>query len=123
MESLSKSDAVAALRAAADLIERLPFDRWCYVAAEMFNLTAAEMAAAAQSGGKWEKDTGGINESLFVLRQGIVELYADRDEVCKAVPTGRTTIVKRVVTPAVLEDVAVPEVEWVCEPLLAKAEG
>lgn len=118
---LPTSEAVAALRAAADLIEKMPDDHW-FVEAQTYNLTAEELASAARLGGKWEKDTGAGGDT-FVLRQGILELHASREQVCVAVPTGRTTTVKKVVTPAVTEDVEVPEVEWICEPLLSKAES
>jgi hypothetical protein len=119
---MSADEAVAALRAAADLIERLPdtIDHLWLVSAETFNLSGEDLAAAVHVGGTWEKDVAGVDGELFELRQGIVELHANREEVCTAVPTGRTTTVKRVVAPAVVENVEVPEVRWECAPLLTK---
>lgn len=117
---LSQAEAVAALRAAADLIEKLPDIGYWYVEAKTFNLTGEQLAGAARVGGRWEKDA---TDAMFELRQGIVELHASRQEVCTAVPTGRTTTVKKMVTPAVYEEVEVDEVEWECAPLLAKAES
>lgn len=117
---LPRDEAVAALRAAADLIESLP-DRSWYVEAETYNVTAEQLASAARLPGTWEKDVAGPNDSIFTLRQGVVELRANREQVCRAVPTGNTVTVRKVVQPAVTEEVEVPEVEWVCEPLLGKS--
>lgn len=103
---LSRDEAVAALRAAADLIEKLDEDHWW---------------SAARLPGRWEKGTAGTNDSMFMLSQGIVELKGNRNEVCVARPTGNKVKQQKVVTPAVYEEVEVDEVEWHCEPLLARA--
>lgn len=115
----STAEAVAALRAAADLIESLPFDNLWFLQVDTYNLTGEELGHVVRLPGTWEKDLSG-GGAMFVVRQGIVELHADRDEVCTAVPTGNTVKVKKVVTPAVTEEVEVPEVRWECEPLLAE---
>lgn len=116
----SRTEAVAALRAAADLIETMPFDTSWFADVETYNLTAEQLASAARLPGRWEKDITGTDNDIFMLSQGIVELHADRDQVCVAVPTGNKVTTKKIVTPAVYEDVEVDEVEWVCEPLLSK---
>lgn len=117
---LPRDEAVAALRAAADLIEKLPFEKSWFVQANTYGLAAEQLVEAARLGGKWEKDA---SDDLFELSQGIVELHADREKVCRAVPTGRKTTVEKVVVPAVTEEVEVDEIEWVCQPLLSKASA
>lgn len=118
---ITRAEAIEALRAAADLLESLPddFHNWWYADVQAYNLTADEMATAARLPGTWTKGVAGENDSMFELSQGIVELHANRDQVCTAVPTGRTTTVKKLVTPPVYEEVEVPEMEWDCPPLLA----
>lgn len=116
---LPKSEAVEALRAAADLIEKMP-ERYWYVEAEAFNLTADQLADAARLPGCWEKGVAGVDDSMFMLSQGIVELHADRGTVCVARETGNTVKVRKVVKPAEYAEVEVPEVVWDCEPLLAR---
>ena len=118
---LDRSEAVTALRAAADLIESLPFDKSFFVEVEAYGLTVDQLTDAVRLGGKWEKDTAGENGSMFELRQGIVELKADREQVCEARPTGRKVTAKKIVVQPVYEDIEVDEIEWVCAPLLAKA--
>ena len=114
---LPAHEAVAALRAAADLIEMFDSDsRFWYVETETYNVSAEELAAAVRLPGKWEKNG---NDNFFTVRQGIVELHGDRQKVCEAVPTGRTVKVRKQVAPPTYAEVEVPEVEWRCAPLLA----
>ena len=122
-DSMKRDEAVAALRAAADLIESLPIDKWWYVSVEAFNLTAEEMALVARSPGTWEKSLAGTDNDIFQLTQGVVEVHAPREQVCVARPTGKKVTTKKVVTPAVYEDVEVDEVVWDCQPLLSKAKA
>lgn len=114
---MHKTEAIAALRAAADLIEKLDIDTW-FVEAQAYHLTAEALATAARLPGTWTKDVSAAE--MFQLSQGIVQLHANRDQVCVAKPTGRTRTVKKVVVPPVYEDVEVPELDWDCTPLLSR---
>lgn len=121
-EMLSRDKAILALRAAADLIESLPdIPRW-FVECEAYNMTAEQLAAAAAVPGGWDKDPTDVFFRLVRDLHGLpFTLHGDREEVCRAVPTGRKVTKPKLVAAAVYEDVEVDEVEWVCEPLLSKA--
>lgn len=71
---------------------------------------------------RWTKDYSGQFFHLSTNFGAVAfEAIAAREQVCKAVPTGRTTTEKRVKVAAEYEDVEVPEVEWVCAPVLSEA--
>lgn len=118
---LTRAEAVAALRAAADLIESLPIekDSW-FVSAEAYNLAADDLATAARTPGTWTKNA---TDTMFEISQGIVALHGNRSEVCEARETGNTVKVRKVVKPAEYEEVEIPEVVWDCKPLLSKVQS
>ena len=127
---LTRDQVVTTLRAVADRMESDPAmdvgDRWC-LAVQAYGLTGEQIAAVAASPGTWHKSVTGTDDSLFELHQEVgdaaIEVHGSRDEVCVARETGRTVTQRRQVTPAVYEEVEVPEVVWDCQPVLARAES
>ena len=133
-----RAEYVAGLRALADLIEKnptlpLPSKRraeWAFGFA--YGSDEARRAAIAEAAriipGRLDKNdptASDYNAKYYVLTGKLhgleIELWAERDQVCRRVVTGTREVTKEI--PTAVEEVTITEeiVEWVCEPLLAGA--
>ena len=126
--ALTRDQVVSTLRAIADRMEADDcFDTgpsWT-VDVSAYALTGEQIAAVAASSGTWSKGLTGTSGTIFRLSQEVgdatVEVHGSRDQVCVARETGQTITQRRQVSPAVYEEVEVPEVVWDCQPVLKGA--
>ena len=130
MTTTTISETVSGLRALADFlevnaakIEQADGGR-IYVSCQDYpSDDKAALTAYASIPGGWDKEAVDTH-NLFYLRRmfGPVkfEVVASRDQVCERVPTGAKTTVKKVVSPAVYEEIEEDEFEWRCSPVLAR---
>lgn len=117
----SIGDLAAALRDAADALDRLPEIecRPSQAFIYLHDLSPSALATLARHFGKARKEANGDSFWLSV-DFGLVRIACfarDRDEVCRRVVKGTRRVPTRVI-PAHDEEI----VEWECDPLLAHAD-
>lgn len=133
-DALQRAEYVSGLRAIADILDAnpalpLPYPgasdyapfSWYVTSGKEQKATAAAIVRAI--GGRWDKDA--THPNLFVistrLRGLLVDVTADRDQVCTRRIVGSQTVIKKIPTAFEEREIKQDIIEWDCGSLLAGA--